>query len=42
MRGLFVVNQQAALANAIDDLALIIECSENSEWELRVVFLPFA
>ncbi len=40
MRGLFVVNQQAALASVIDDLVLIVECSESHEWESRVVFLP--
>jgi hypothetical protein len=40
MPGMFVINQQAALATVIDDIFLIMECSENSEWDGRVIFLP--
>lgn len=40
MPGLFVVNQQAALAAVIDDVVLIAICSESGEWAGRVIFLP--
>lgn len=40
MPGMFVASQQAALATLIDDVLLIAECSDPSEWDGRVIFLP--
>lgn len=40
MPGMFVASQQAALATLIDDILLIVECSDSSEWDARVIFLP--
>jgi len=40
MPGVIVVGQQGALAGVIDDLLLLAECSESSEWDGRVIFLP--
>jgi predicted nuclease of predicted toxin-antitoxin system len=40
MPGMFVVSQQAALANVIADILLIAECSESSEYSGRVIYLP--
>ena len=41
MPGMLVVSQQAALTGAIDDILLMVECSESGEFESRVVYLPF-
>lgn len=38
--GIFVINDRASLGQAIDELLLIDECSEQSEWVDLVVFLP--
>jgi hypothetical protein len=40
MPGLIVVGQDVPLRQAIDDLELIAECSDPSEWENRVLHLP--
>lgn len=40
MPGMLVVNQRAALAAVIEDLALLVECSEGEEWDGRVIYLP--
>ncbi len=40
MPGMFVVTQQAALANVIADILLIPECSDSSEYEGQVIYLP--
>ena len=40
MPGLFVVPAGVAIARVVDDLLLIDECSEPSEWEGRIAFLP--
>lgn len=42
MAGLFVVSQKASLAAIIDDLLLLAECSDTSEWNNQVIFLPLA
>jgi hypothetical protein len=41
MPGMFVVSQQAAPARVIDDLLLLAECSDSSEWDGQVIYLPF-
>ena len=40
MPGVFVVGDRLAAGIAIDELALVIECSNPSEWVGRVVYLP--
>ena len=40
MAGLFVVGQEASLAAVIDDLLLLAECSDTSEWNQQIVYLP--
>jgi len=40
MPGMFVVSQQAALAHAIDDILLLAECTDASEWDGKVIYLP--
>ncbi|HJQ35042.1 MAG TPA: DUF5615 family PIN-like protein [Pyrinomonadaceae bacterium] len=41
MPGVFVVSQQTPIAQAIEDILLLAECSIEGEWEGRVQFLPF-
>lgn len=40
MPGMFVVSQQAALASVIADILLIAECSDSSEYDGQVIYLP--
>lgn len=40
MPGMFVVSQQAALASVIADILLIAECSDGTEYDGQVVYLP--
>jgi hypothetical protein len=40
MPGVFEVPMWLAVGPAIDDIALIAECSEPDEWRDRVCFLP--
>jgi predicted nuclease of predicted toxin-antitoxin system len=41
MAGVFIVRQQgAALSRIIDDLLLLNECSDTSEWDGQILFLP--
>ena len=40
MPGLFVVNDRHPVGQVIDELALILTCSEQDEWANRVVYLP--
>lgn len=39
--GLFVVPRRIALRNVLDDLELMITCSENYEWVNFIRYLPF-
>jgi predicted nuclease of predicted toxin-antitoxin system len=41
MPGIFVVSREMPVGKAIADLQLLLECSEESEWDGLVVFLPF-
>ena len=40
MPGVFEVGQQVPIAQAIEDILLIIECSLEGEWEGQITFLP--
>ncbi len=40
--GVFIVNDWASIGRCIDDLQLIAECSNESEWQDRIIYLPFA
>jgi hypothetical protein len=41
MAGVFVVHQEgAALSTIIDDLLLLDECSDTSEWFGQILYLP--
>lgn len=40
MPGVFVVRRRQSVGQAIDDIQLITECSQPSEWADRVVRLP--
>ncbi len=40
MPGVFVLNDRLSLRQAIDELLLIDECSEQNEWSNLVVYLP--
>jgi len=40
MPGVFEVSRKIPLAQAIDDIILIAECSLESEWEGQVRYLP--
>ena len=40
MSGLFVINDRMATRQAIDELILVITCSELSEWEGKVLYFP--
>ena len=40
MPGVFEVPRSTAIGRAIEELALIMECSAEDEWEGRVIYLP--
>lgn len=40
MPGVFEVSQQTPIAQAIEDILLLAECSLEGEWEGQVRFLP--
>src|SRR4051794_14683587 len=42
MPGVFEVSRKLALAQAIDDIILIAECSLEGEWEGQVRYLPLS
>lgn len=41
MPGVFVVGDRVPTGRAIEDLHLLVECSHPSEWDGRVLHLPF-
>jgi len=41
MPGVFEVNRDLPIGEAIDGLILLVECSHEGEWENRICFLPF-
>jgi hypothetical protein len=41
MTGLFIVHQEgAALSTIIEDLLLLDDCSDTSEWAGQILYLP--
>ncbi len=40
MTGLFVVNDRIPIRQAIDELLLVIDCTEQEEWKGIVLYLP--
>ena len=38
--GVFIVDDLAPIARCIEDILLINDCSEASEWKAQVVYLP--
>lgn len=40
MAGMFVVNDRMPIRQAIDELILLIDCSEQEEWQGIVLYLP--
>jgi hypothetical protein len=40
MLGMFVINDRMPLRQAIDELLLLIDCTEQGEWEGVVLYLP--
>ncbi|MCY7275161.1 MAG: DUF5615 family PIN-like protein [Phormidesmis sp. CAN_BIN44] len=40
MAGLFVINDRMLIRQAIDELSLLIACSEQAEWKRIVLYLP--
>lgn len=40
MAGMFVVNDRMPIRQAIDELLLLIDCSQQEEWKGVVLYLP--
>ncbi|MDJ0735110.1 MAG: hypothetical protein QNJ47_13770 [Nostocaceae cyanobacterium] len=40
MAGLFVVNECTSVRQVIDELLVVINCSEQAEWQGIVLYLP--
>jgi predicted nuclease of predicted toxin-antitoxin system len=40
MAGMFVINDRMPIRQAIDELILLIDCSEQEEWQEIVLYLP--
>jgi predicted nuclease of predicted toxin-antitoxin system len=40
MAGMFLVNDRMPMRQAIDELSLLIDCSEQAEWKDVVLYLP--
>lgn len=40
MAGMFVVNDRMPIRQAIDELLLLVDCSEPAEWKNVVLYLP--
>lgn len=41
MPGLIVIIQAASVGVVIDDLMLLVLCSEDNEWDSQIIYLPF-
>jgi hypothetical protein len=39
--GVFIVDDFASIGECVEDLLLVAECSEQSEWRDRIIYLPF-
>ena len=40
MAGMFVINDRMPIRQAIDELSLLVDCSEQAEWNGVVLYLP--
>lgn len=40
--GLFIVDDRASLGLLIDELALVIQCSEPAEWSGSIIYFPLS
>ncbi|HUO08793.1 MAG TPA: DUF5615 family PIN-like protein [Phycisphaerae bacterium] len=40
--GVFILHDRLSVGAAIDELLLIVACSEQHEWEGRIVYLPLS
>ncbi|MEN9223430.1 MAG: hypothetical protein Q6M04_13435 [Thermostichus sp. BF3_bins_97] len=40
MPGLFIVHNRASVRQVIDEMVLLVNCTEQSEWEGIVLYLP--
>lgn len=40
MPGVIAIPQDLAIGETIDEILLLVECSEENEWENQVVFIP--
>lgn len=40
MAGLFVVNDRTSVRQVIDELLVLVHCSEQAEWQSIVLYLP--
>jgi hypothetical protein len=40
MSGLFVINDRMSVRQAIDEILLLVNCSQQSEWKGIVLYLP--
>lgn len=40
MAGMFVVNDRIPIRQAINELSLLVDCSEQAEWKNVVLYLP--
>jgi hypothetical protein len=40
MVGMFVVNDRVQIRQAIDELSLLVDCSEQAEWQSKVLYVP--
>jgi hypothetical protein len=38
--GVFIVDDRASLGHLIDELSLVIECTEQSEWQEIMFYFP--
>jgi len=41
MPGIFEVSDSVPIGEAIEALLLLVECSEEGEWEGQVIYIPF-
>ena len=40
MAGMFVINDRMATRQVIDDLLLLVDCTEQTEWKDIILYLP--
>ena len=40
--GIFIVDDRAAIGGVIEELAIVIQCSDQKEWRDQVVYFPLS